>query len=217
MSLVKICGITTVDDARLCHDAGADLLGVILTRSVRQVDPGQAAAIRQAVPDARLVGVVRDQAAAVLALHTKLAGLDVLQLHDCPDPHRWAAVAEACGVPVLPAIAADQAVAVHDHLTAGPSAHLEGVLLDLPKTDQPADPGQRHHLWAVARRLLDTGLPIFLAGSLAADDLPAVRREVGACHLDVCRGTERSPGVKDPELVRGFLTAARQPEVGRAT
>lgn len=213
MSLVKICGITTAADAALCHDAGADLLGVIMTRSVRQVDPGQAALIRQAVPGARLVGVVRDQAAAVLALHTKLAGLDVLQLHDCPDPHRWAAVADACGVPVLPALTTDQAAAFDGHL----SAHLEGVLLDLPKTGQPADPAQRQRLWAVARRLLDTGLPIFLAGSLAASDLPAVRREVGACHLDVCRGTERVPGVKDPGLVRGFLTAARQPEVGRAS
>lgn len=217
MSLVKICGITTVDDARLCHDAGADLLGVILTRSVRQVDPGQAAAIRQAVPGARLVGVMRDQATALLALHTRLAGLDVLQLHDCPDPRRWAAVADACGVPVLPALTADQAAAIHDQLTADPSAHLESLLLDLPKTGQPADPSQRQRLWEAARRLLDTGLPIFLAGSLAASDLPAVRRELGACHLDVCRGTERSPGVKDPELVRGFLTAARQPEVGRAS
>jgi phosphoribosylanthranilate isomerase len=217
VSRVKICGITTAADAALCHDAGADLLGVILTRSVRQVDPGQAALIRQAVPGARLVGVVRDQAAAVLALHTKLAGLDVLQLHDCPDPHRWAAVADACGVPVLPALTTDQAAAVVGHLTAGFPAHLEGVLLDLPKTGQPADPAQRQLLWEVARHLLTTGLPIFLAGSLAASDLPAVRREVGACHLDVCRGTERVPGVKDPGLVRGFLTAARQPEVGRAS
>lgn len=216
MTLVKICGITTAADARLCHDAGADLLGIILTRSDRQVDPGQAAVIRQAVPSARLVGVVRDQAASVLDRHARLARLDVLQLHDCPDPRRWAAVADACGVPVLPAVTADQAAAIQDHLATMTPAHLEGLLLDLPKTGQPADPGQRQRLWEAARRLLDTGLPIFLAGSLAVNDLPAVRREVGACHLDVCRGTERSPGDKDPELVRGFLAAARQPEVGRA-
>ncbi|MEZ4387305.1 MAG: hypothetical protein R3D98_06940 [Candidatus Krumholzibacteriia bacterium] len=110
---------------------------------------------------------------------------------------------------------ADQVAAVLDLLPAGGELPLEGLLLDLPKTGRPAGPAERADLWRMARRALAAGLPVYLAGSLTVADLPAVRREVGGCHLDVCRGTERSPGVKDPDLVRGFLAAARSPEVGR--
>jgi len=217
MRRVKICGLTSVDDACLCQEAGADLLGVILARSPRCVDPLQAEAIRRAVPTARLVGVVRDGPAAMIALQAKVAGVDVVQLHGCADPRRWAAVAEACGKPVLPAVTADQASAAMTAAASMPRLPLEGLLLDLPKSGGHEALGGRSGLWAAARQGLEMGLPVMLAGSLFAADLSAVRREVGACDLDVCRGTEQRPGVKNPDLVRGFLTAARIQEVDHAS
>lgn len=216
MQDVKICGITSEDDARLCHAAGADLLGVILTASARQIDPLQAAAIAAAVPEARLVGVVRDGPIATLALQLRVACVHAVQLHGIDDPRRWVAVADATGLPVVPAVTADRADTAFAAVRKLPGLPLAGVLLDLPKT--PAA-GRRDHgpLWDAARRGLAAGLPILLAGSLTAGDLPHVRREVGPCGLDVCRGTERAAGVKDPRLVREFVAAAHDPEVRRVS
>ena len=213
---VKVCGITTASDARLCRDAGADMLGVILTASPRQVDPSHAAAIVAAVPGARVVGVVRDAPTAALELQLRVAGVHVVQMHGPVDARRWAAVAEASGLPIMPAVIADQADAAFAAVRDLPGLPLAGLLLDLPKG---AATGQtdRERLWAAARRGLAANLPIRLAGSLTAADVPRVRRAVGACALDVCRGTERAPGVKDPDLVRGFLAAARDPEVRRVS
>lgn len=216
MTRVKICGITTADDARRCHAAGADLLGVIMAASVRSVDASQAAVIRAAVPDARLVGVVRDHGTAVLALKMSIAGVDVVQLHGCADPQRWAAVAEACDRPVLPAVTADQADQAFQAVATMTDLPLDGILLDLPKGRADAA-AARHLLWAAARRGLDLGLPVMLAGALVAADLGEVRRQVGSCDIDTCRGTEKAPGIKDMRLVREFVAAARSQEVGRAS
>ena len=56
-----------------------------------------------------------------------------------------------------------------------------------------------------------------LAGALVAADLGEVRRQVGTCDIDTCRGTEKAPGIKDFRLVREFIAAARNQEVGRAS
>jgi phosphoribosylanthranilate isomerase len=213
---VKVCGVTSAGDARLCHAAGAGLLGVILTASPRQIDPLQAAAIVAAVPGVRVVGVVRDAPTAALALQLRVAGVHAVQMHGPADPRRWAAVSEASGLPIMPAVTADQADAAFAAARDLPGLPLAGLLLDLPK-GAAADQTARDRLWAAARRGLAAGLPVRLAGSLTAADLPRVRRAVGACDLDVCRGTERAPGVKDPDLVRGFLAAARDPEVRRVS
>jgi phosphoribosylanthranilate isomerase len=90
-----------------------------------------------------------------------------------------------------------------------------GLLLDLPK-GAASDPAARERLWAAARRASVRGVPVVLAGSLAAADVPAAVARVAPAMLDVCRDTERSPGLKDPDRVRRFLAAAGTVEVNRA-
>jgi phosphoribosylanthranilate isomerase len=219
--LVKICGLTTPEDARLCREAGADLLGVIFADSPRQVTTGQAADIRAACSHAPLVGVFTDHRPQAIADVVAAVGLDLVQLHGCDDPAQWEAVARATGVPVMPAVTADRADQAAGAMAARGDLPVSALLLDLPKILDPAAlaggtcPDARLALLEAARRCRRQGLRVMLAGALAAEDLPLVLREARPFGLDVCRGVESSPGVKDPERVARFLAAARRPEVDR--
>jgi phosphoribosylanthranilate isomerase len=219
--LVKLCGITTCDDARLCHREGADLLGVILTDSPRRISLAAAAEIRAAVPGAQLVGVFGGEPVSDLAAAVDAAGLDFVQLHGSSDPLRWRQVAAACNRPLLPAITADEADTAAEALRGVPDLPVAGLILDLPKLtgSLAARPHagatlmERHgELWRAGRRLARQGVPVLLAGGLQAEALPAALRQVRPRGLDVCRGTEKRPGIKDPQLVRRFLAAARAGE-----
>ncbi|MBD3221693.1 hypothetical protein GF314_10665 [bacterium] len=215
MTRVKICGVTTPRDAVLCDTTGADLIGVVLTGSPREISPEQARSVREAVPQARLVGVMRDGEATRLARRAHVAGLDVIQLHDCADPDRWRAVAAAADRPVLPAVTADDADRAIAAVSAAVDLPLEGLLLDLAK-GRAATAVDRDRLWAAARRAVAAGVPVFLAGSLGVRDVAPALARVRPYGLDVCRGTERAPGEKSPDLVSRFLAAVRSPEVNRA-
>lgn len=215
--LLKICGLTTPDDARLCYGAGADLLGVIFADSPRQVDVPAALEIRHAVPLGRLVGVFGDCRVDEVASVTAATGLDMVQLHDCGDPQRWEAVARAAGVPVLPAVTADQAEAAAADMLARDRLRLAGLLLDLPKSGHvPADLDPVEHrraLWSIARRCGQDGVRVMLAGSLDADNVTAAVAAAVPYGLDVCRGVEASPGVKDPDEVHRLVDTVRTLEV----
>jgi phosphoribosylanthranilate isomerase len=213
--LVKICGLTTPADARLCRDAGADLLGVIFAASPRRVTPGQAADIRAACSHAPLVGVFTDQDVEEIAATVAGVGLDIVQLHGCDDPARWEAVSRAAGVPVMPAVTSDRADAAAVAMLARKDLALSALLLDLPKRTRQAAPDGRMALLAAASRCRQRGVRVMLAGALDAETVPLVLREARPFGLDVCRGVEETPGVKNPEKVARFLAAARHPEEDR--
>ena len=81
--LVKICGITTLEDARLAVSAGADALGFVFwSRSPRKVDPACAAAIAAELPESVLrLGVFVDAPRDEMQRIADAVGLDLLQLH----------------------------------------------------------------------------------------------------------------------------------------
>jgi phosphoribosylanthranilate isomerase len=210
--LVKICGITRPGDARLCHVAGADFLGVIFAASPREVSVSQARAIRDAVPDARLVGVFVNGHPVDIAQTVDAVGLDLVQLHGSDDPAHWNAVYQAAGVPVLPAVTRDQAETPVTACAARAEPYVAALLLDLPKRADATN-GARTALWDTARRCRGDGLRVVLAGALDAEAVPAALAAARPYGLDVSRGVESAPGVKDPTRVRRFLAAVQDAEV----
>lgn len=199
--LVKICGLTTPDDARLVHAAGADLLGLVFAESPRRVDLEQAAAIRRAVPEARLVGVFRDQPPVAILAAVEAADLDLIQLHGGESPAFAAEVARAAGLPLIRALAPREV----DATTAARHADAAYLLVDPPKgTDAAA---ARDEVLAAAARLGRAGALVLIAGGLGPDDVAAVVA-AGPCGVDACRGVESGPGRKDPRLVTEFLRKA---------
>ena len=123
---VKVCGITNVEDARMAQAAGADILGLILADSPRQVDPDQGRAIRQALPRTRLCGVFVDPSLEELAGAAETIDLDLVQLHGQESPDFARAVRDRLGLPVIKALTPDQATPENTALYEGRRLHPGG-------------------------------------------------------------------------------------------
>jgi indole-3-glycerol phosphate synthase/phosphoribosylanthranilate isomerase len=202
--LLKVCGLTTGDDARLAFAAGAGLLGVIFAASPRRVTPEQAAAVRAAVPEARLCGVFRDEDPARVASLARACGLDLIQLHGAESPAECRRLREATGLPVIKALETGGDLAAR--AAAYDTAYL---LLDRPKSaSSPGAPpvaggGVDPGLLAAARDLAAAGRAVLVAGGLDPTNVKEVMT-VAPAGVDVCRGVESAPGHKDPDLLRAF-------------
>lgn len=95
---IKICGNTSLEDAQLAADLGADALGFIFAPSKRRVTPQQVSSITPNLPPgSELVGVFQGQTAAEIVEIVNIAGLTAVQLHDATtdktggngDPDAW--------------------------------------------------------------------------------------------------------------------------------
>jgi len=200
--LVKICGITRLEDAWAAVDAGADAVGFNFWRpGKRYVAPERAAAIAAALPSGvRRVGVFVDESAAAVQAISKQVGLDTLQFHGAETPEyvesikgylKWKAfrVTPAWNPSIL-----------------GTYAGVEAFLLDTAGSI-PGGTGQTFD-WSLAAASKPWG-NIVLAGGLTAANVAGAIRAVQPWGVDVASGVEDSPGVKNQTLVREFIHAAR--------
>lgn len=208
--LVKICGITTPQDARLAVEAGADALGFVFWyMSPRRVDPARAAEIAAELPASVLrVGVFVDAPRDEMSRIAEQAGLDVLQLHG-EEP-----VEALAGLP-RPAW---KAVRVGKQFTAAEALRYcgpaQGVVVDtrLPgETQLPGGTGVAFD-WSLVRDLADQVDFLMLAGGLSPENVAEAVRAVRPHAVDVSSGVERMPGRKDQARVVAFVEAARAVE-----
>jgi phosphoribosylanthranilate isomerase len=201
---VKICGITRVEDALLAEQAGADAIGLIFAKgSRRQVTAEAAREITHAVgPRLLRVGVFRNaplQQVVDLAAELRL---QLVQLHG--DEDRAYAREVAGSVPVIRALPFSAQLSPAE-LSSWPVA---GVLLDAV-TPGAGIPFDWHQAGALA------GQPrLILAGGLSPVNVAEAIRLLRPCAVDVASGVESAPGIKDPELVRSFISQARRADAG---
>jgi phosphoribosylanthranilate isomerase len=199
-TLVKVCGITSEDDARVALDAGADLLGFVLANTPRSVTPLRAAEILHAVPGARAVAVMvqptPDQALAM----ARTMGAVRVQLHGV-DPGRWPR-----DFP-LPQIFAITVTREAPHWEA-PSGAPHWVLCDSLRDGLWGGTGQSFD-WSLVEALARRA-PLLLAGGLDGGNVERALRQVRPMGVDASSRLERSPGVKDPVRVREFVAAVRR-------
>jgi len=196
---VKVCGLKDPDMARVAVAAGADAVGVVMSEgSPRHVTPEAATSVVEAVGGrADTVLVVREMPVAEAVEVAGSIGVDVLQLHGGYSVAEFA-TARAGFARVWRATALDDAT----DLTVGAWGE-ELLLLDAPVagSGHTWDLGVLEHRRPRGRWLLAGGLdPANVAGAVAA------ARPWG---VDVSSGVESSRGVKDPDLVRAFVAAAR--------
>jgi phosphoribosylanthranilate isomerase len=187
--MVKICGITSLEDARAAVDAGAGALGFnFYPASPRYLDPDDAAAIAAAVRGSVCTvgvfvlghGVDAEEAATRL-------GLDVAQIHG-PGPRPrtgryWRAV--AAGAPLE-------------------DEEAEAFLVDAPSAGQYGGTGRTFD-WALARY---PGKRVVLAGGLDASNVGAAIATARPWGVDACSGLESAPGRKDHRKMAAFIAAA---------
>src|SRR5829696_9577644 len=104
MTLVKICGITNAEDARVAADAGADAVGLVFAESPRRVGVEEARRISMELPENILrVGVFVDEEPAEILRISREVGLDLAQLHGDETPETVTAVRRG-GVKVMNAL-----------------------------------------------------------------------------------------------------------------
>jgi phosphoribosylanthranilate isomerase len=200
---VKICGITSEDDALLSVALGADAVGFIFAPSKRQLSRDRARDIaRRLPPEVLTVGVFRDELPAVVIDTVNRAGLRAAQLHGQESPEGVAEVASKVPV-VIKAFPANAASA-----RRAASYDVDAVLVDSdrPGSGELAD-------WS-ALEAFDRRTPLLLAGGLDAANVAEAIARVRPWGVDVASGVEASPGRKDPRKVREFISAAKS--AGRA-
>jgi phosphoribosylanthranilate isomerase len=195
---VKICGITSEDDALLSVALGADAVGFVFAPSPRQIAPQVAGDIAKRLPpEIVTVGVFRDSAAERVLNVAHLAGLGAVQLHgrEPPSVSRWL----RAKVPmVIQAFAAGDA-RVRRANEYG--AHV--IMLDAPS------PGSAQVFdWSLAAEV-PPGHRVMIAGGLNPLNVGAAIARTRPWAVDVSSGVERQPGIKDPIKLREFIEAAR--------
>ncbi len=202
---IKICGITSPADAVAALEAGADYLGLVLTESPRRVSLDDARRIRSAVPPSTpLVGVFADEgpeAVAPIADALELAAVQVrgwLERIDPPGREVWhvmrgATLPDPSTLPMVPLR----------------TYHLDAY--------DPARPGGTGKVadWDWAKRCVDGGLRIFVAGGLTPENVARLVLDVRPFGVDASSGLESSVGRKSPEKMRAFVERVRASDRAR--
>lgn len=202
---VKICGVTTIDDALAAVDLGASAIGInFVPSSPRHLDITRARAIADAVharnAKVQVVGVVADRSLEDLRVLVDGAGLDCLQLHGDETP--------ADLVPLLPH--AYKAVRIANAADAAHAATFPGdhILVDAKVEGALGGTGATFD-WSLVESLAKAK-KLTLAGGLTPANVENAVRAVRPYCVDVASGVESSPGVKDHEKMRAFIEAARR-------
>lgn len=214
MFRTKICGVTDLQDALCCSEAGADAIGLnFYPASPRYVSPQQARQISQGLPAAvAKVGVFVNAAFDDIVRISDNVGLDVVQLHGDETPEL---VARLAGRPTIKAFRCHgrQTRPLLDFLRhcADLDARPCAVLIDAGHPGLYGGTGQTAD-WPAVRELADLldGIPRILAGGLHPDNVAAAIWAARPDAVDTASGVESSPGRKEPRLVRAFVRNAQE-------
>ena len=196
---IKICGVTSLRDAKMVADAGADALGLIFASSVRRVVGAVSGDIVRHLGE-RLwcVGVFRHQEDHEIVRIVDRDALGAVQLHDSASEALLDALA-ARDVRVIRALSVKDAA-----LSDRERAQVVAVIVDgaVPGSGLAND-------WA-ALSSLSFDVPLIAAGGLTPDNVAHVIAEVRPWGVDVASGVEFAHGVKDPLKVTRFVSRARE-------
>jgi phosphoribosylanthranilate isomerase len=198
---VKICGLTTRDDAVRCASLGADAIGLnFWPQSPRHTDIETAQSIVEALGDrVETVGVFVDFDLSQIREILQKTGISWAQMHGDEPPELVAAL--------LPQ--AYKAIGVKDGSAIELARRYPGehLLLDASVPGMPGGTGRTFD-WSIASEVAKER-KLTLAGGLTPDNVAEAVRIVRPFRVDVASGVESAPGRKDPEKVAAFIEAAK--------
>jgi phosphoribosylanthranilate isomerase len=198
---VKICGITSPEDALAAVEAGADAIGLVFAESPRRVDPAWARRIVADVPPyVSRVGVFVDEAPDAVAGAVRRVGLDTVQLHGRETPEECAGY----DCRVVKALRVDAGFSSTD---VEPYRGCDAVLLDTYSSSAAGGTGACFD-WTLCREVPDD-IPFVLAGGLDPMSVGEAVRVARPYAVDVSSGVERQPGEKDATKMSAFVAAVR--------
>ncbi|MCK1717758.1 phosphoribosylanthranilate isomerase [Bradyrhizobium sp. 141] len=208
--LVKICGLSTRETLEIALDAGADMVGfVFFAPSPRHLSLELGRDLGREVKGRALkVALTVDADDATLDNIMDALSPDIFQLHGKESVARLRDIKQRFGRPVMKAVpvatSADLAV------LPGYAAVADRILFDARAPKDATRPGGLGEPfdWHLLEKL-DLTLPYMVSGGLHADNLAEALRVTRAGGVDVSSGVESTPGVKDPEMIKAFIRAAR--------
>ena len=214
---VKICCISSHEEARLALDAGADILGLVsaMPSGPGVIDETLIASLAASVSAASVTAQTflltsLCEPETIIAQHGR-CGTTAIQLCDALPRGSHARLREA-----LPRIRLVQVVHVTGEASydeAMAAAHdVDALLLDSGnpslRVKELGGTG-RVHDWSISRRICsDAGVPVFLAGGLRPENVTEALDLTGASGVDICSGV-RTEGRLDREKLERFIGAVR--------
>ena len=200
---VKICGITSLAQARMAAAAGADAIGLVLyDKSSRHVDLDLAVEIKNAISKnvECIALLVNAEEKFVREVISKLSP-HYIQFHGDESPN----FCHQFNYPFIRAVRMSKELKMTKILSSyKPSG---GFLFDAWHADHYGGTG---HVFDWNRLPVNLDFPLILAGGLNPDNVSSAVRAVGPAMVDVSGGVESSPGVKDEHKVREFILNAKE-------
>lgn len=195
---VKICGITSEDDALLAVAMGADAVGFVFAPSPRQVPVQQVYDItRRLPPEIMTIGVFRDEHPKRVVDIVHRSGVKGAQLHGNESADVVAEIAKAVRFLVKAYPAGSPLIA------SSASLATDTIMIDGPS------PGSGHLFdWSLVGELPE-GMRMILAGGLTPENVTDAVQTVTPWGVDVSTGVESAPGKKDALKVKRFIERAR--------
>lgn len=195
---VKICGITSPEDAGFICASGVDAIGLVFyEKSPRNVTAEQAAEICKATPPfITVVGLFVNMPEVDVNKVLGVVPLDLLQFHGAESP-------EYCSSFSRPYIKAVPMKGLTDFAAyADQYTDAKGFLVDSHAPDSVGGSGETFDWTKIPR---DYPLPIILAGGLNPENIAAAIAMTEVYAVDVSSGVEASPGKKDRVKVQMFM------------
>jgi phosphoribosylanthranilate isomerase len=198
---VKVCGMTSLQDARVAVEEGADAVGFIFyKKSPRSVTMKLVREIVLELPPfVDTVGVFVDETAEQVNKIADYCNLDLIQLHGDESP----AFCKRMRRRVIKAFRVKDMQSVKKLS----SFQVSGFLLDTFSENLHGGTGKVFD-WNLALPAKKFG-PVIMAGGLTPNNVQQAIRQVRPYGVDVCSGVESEPGVKDHKKVRAFLKNAK--------
>lgn len=212
---VKICANTSLKDALLAVDAGADAVGFVFAESVRKVTPAQVRVITPELPPGlEKYGVFVDATLEEIVATVEDCGLTGVQLHTTNDPALASRLREhfsgSQSIRILKVIHYGGDLQAQLRAAQSDSA-IDGVLVDSRTATLVGGTGRKFD-WDAASgsfRAAGSRLRLIVAGGLSPDNVGEAIQILRPWGVDVATGVESAPGKKDPAKVKAFVENAR--------
>jgi phosphoribosylanthranilate isomerase len=195
---VKVCGVTSVEDALDAVGLDVDAIGVNLATSPRRVTPDRAREILEATQGSVLrCGVFADNEDEEISTYVRSLGFDIVQLHGTLSPALYDELRHH-EIRIVKAL----------NIESEEFSRFDDGLVDAVLVDGPRSGSGIQHSWdGLATRVFTA--PIIAAGGLTPQNVAGVISATRAWGVDCASGVESQLGVKDPHLVEEFVNAAR--------
>ena len=211
--LVKICGLFTRETLDAALAAGADMVGfVFFPPSPRHLGLEAARELgRQAKGRAAKVALTVDADDATLENIVETLAPDLLQLHGKETTARVRDIKAKFKLPIMKVIAVETGPDLA--VLPGYASVADRILFDARAPKGATRPGGLGAVfdWQLLAGL-ELQLPYMVSGGLTAANVAEAVRVTRAGGVDVSSGVESAPGIKDPEMIRTFIRAARATE-----